>query len=251
MKRKIKIWLFRIMVTGLFIAGLLLVIIINPFLTYANKTKHHNFSIYHNKSYDPKLNAILDQAEVLLKNSEIYHHNLQLDICLNEGSGYTNLIKAIRGQAFAWGFYDKVVLQGTMNCHENYLMLNDYKWNLTQLLTHEMIHCLQFDKYGIFKSKPLADIPNWKWEGYAEYIARQNVYQKDLKNNMKRLLESNQKQWDIMFEDSTISSREYYNYWILVQYCLDIKKMSYNELLIDKTNENALQTEMLNWYHRN
>lgn len=111
-----------------------------------------------------------------------------------------------------------------MNCHENYLMLNDYKWNLTQLLTHEMIHCLQFDKYGIFKSKPLADIPNWKWEGYAEYIARQNVYQKDLKNNIKRLLESNQKQWDIMFEDSTISSREYYNYWILVQYCLDIKK---------------------------
>jgi len=68
---------------------------------------------------------------------------------------------------------------------------------------------------------------------------------------MKRLLESNQKQWDIMFEDSTISSREYYNYWILVQYCLDIKKMSYNELLNDKTNENALQTEMLNWYHRN
>lgn len=107
MKRKIKIWLFRIMVTGLFIAGLLLVIIINPFLTYANKTKHHNFSIYHNKSYDPKLNAILDQAEVLLKNSEIYHHNLQLDICLNEGSGYTNLIKAIRGQAFAWGFMIK------------------------------------------------------------------------------------------------------------------------------------------------
>ncbi|MBK8807168.1 MAG: hypothetical protein IPO21_11195 [Bacteroidales bacterium] len=43
MKQKIKKWTLRLTVTGLFIAGLLLIIILNPILTYANKTTHKTF----------------------------------------------------------------------------------------------------------------------------------------------------------------------------------------------------------------
>lgn len=248
MKRQIIIWIFRLAVTGLFIIGLLIVIILNPNLMYANKTKHNSFTIYHNGNLDPLLTSQLDDARKLLKTSEFYNDKLNFDICLNDGSKYTGIIKTIRGQAFAWGFYDKVVLQGTMNCKANYVELNGYKWNLTQLLTHEMTHCLQFDKLGLWKSNPIANIDNWKWEGYAEYISRQNKNQKNLLESLDRLSQSDRNKWEITLDDSTITSREYFSYWILVQYCLDIKKMSFKQLLTDTTKEQSIKEELEKWH---
>ena len=93
MKRQIKKWTIRLAATGLLTAGLLLIIILNPILTYANKTTHRNFSIYHNKTIDPLLILALDQATVLVETSEFYNNNLDLDICLNEGSSYPTIIK--------------------------------------------------------------------------------------------------------------------------------------------------------------
>lgn len=251
MKQQIKKWTLRITVIGFFIIGFLLTIVLNPILTYANKTIHNNFTIYHNTKLDPLLTSQLDNARNLLKTSEFYNTKLNLDICLNDGSKYTDIIKTILGQAFAWGFYDKVVLQGTMNCKENYVELNGYKWNLTQLLAHEMTHCLQFDKLGLWKSNPVANIPNWKWEGYAEYVSRQDADQKDLSKNLARLFTTNKSNWEVVLADSTISPREYYESWALVQYCMDIKMMTYEQILVDTTNEQIVRQEMMDWYEKN
>lgn len=242
---------YRLTATGLIIAGLLLIIILNPILTYANKTTHKIFSIYHNKTIDPLLISTLDQATLLLETSEFYNNNLKLDICLNDGSTYPTIIKTIRGRAFAWGFYDKVVMQGTMNCKNNFVELNGYKWNLIQLLAHEMTHFLQFDKLGFWKSKPIAILPNWKWEGYAEYVSRQNTNQKNLIKDLNRLEQTDKNSWEVTFEDSTIAPREYYSYWTLVKYCLDVKKMSYQQLLTDTTSEQSFKQEMMKWYEEN
>jgi hypothetical protein len=248
MKRQIKRWTLRLMVTGLFIAGLLLVIILNPILTYANKTTHNNYTIFHNKPLDPTLTIKVDLATDLLKASEFYNPKLQLDICLNDGSNYPKLIRALRGQAFACGFYNKVVLQGAENFKDNYVELNGYRWNLMQLLAHEMTHCIQFDKLGFWKSNPIANIPNWKWEGYAEYVSRQNTDQKVLSKNIVRLIATAKNNWGITFTDNTIAPKEYYESWTLVQYCMDIKKMSYKQVLADTTSEQTIRQEMMSWF---
>lgn len=248
MKQQIKKWTLRITVTGLFIVGLLVVVILKPILTYTNKTTHNNYTIFHTKPLDPVLAIKLDQVSELSKASELYNPAIQLDICLNDGSNYPKLVKILRGQAFAWGFYNKVVLQGTANFKENYVELNGYKWNLTQLLTHEMIHCLQFDNLGLWKSNPIANIPDWKWEGYAEYVSRQNSDQKDLSKNIARFIATNKNNWEITFTDSTIVPRAYYDSWILVQYCMDIKKMNYKQIIADTTNEQTVRHEMMRWF---
>jgi len=248
MKRQIKKWVLRFSATVLLIAGLLLIIVLNPMLTYANKTTHQHYAIFHHKPLDPALTIRLDQATGLLKASELYDSTFQLDICLNDGSAYPSLMKTLRGRAFAWGFYNKVVLQGVANCKDNYLELDGYRWNLTQLLTHEMIHCLQFARLGLWKSKPVATIPDWKWEGYAEYVSRQSDEQKDLSKNITRLIKTDKSNWEITFSDSTISPRAYYEYWTLVQYCMDIRKMNFNQVLSDTTSEEALRQEMMKWF---
>lgn len=235
-------------VTVLFIAGLLLIIVLNPILTYANKTTYKSFTIFHDLPLDPTLTSKLDRATELLKESEFYNPDLRLDICLNDNSKYPNIIRAIRGQAFAWGFYDKVVLQGTMNGKGNYVELNGYQWNLIQLLAHEMTHCLQFDKLGLWKSNPVASIDNWKWEGYAEFISRANANGGNLRRNIDRLLRADKDSWCLSLEDGTIVPTDYYNAWILVQYCMDIRQMTYQQLLADTTNEQAMRREMMNWY---
>lgn len=251
MKREIKKWTLRFTATGLLSAGLLLIVILNPILTYAHKTTHKIFSIYHNKAVDPLLISRLNQATVILKKSEFYSNNLKFDICLNDGSAYPTIIKPIHGKAFAYGFYNKVVMQGTMNCKANVVELNGYKWNLTQLLAHEITHCLQFEKLGLIKSNPIANIPNWKWEGYAEYVSRQNTDQKDISKNVEQFIGTDGKNWGIQFDDGTTAPRVYYNYWILVQYCLDIKKMNYQQLLTDTTSQQSIKQEMMKWYEQN
>ena len=90
-------------------------------------------------------------------------------------------------------------MQGKANYAGNYVELNGYKWNLTQLITHEMIHCLQFDKLGLRKSNPLAKIPDWKWEGYAEYIAGKKYGEKNLAKNLQLLLRTDKAEWAITF----------------------------------------------------
>jgi hypothetical protein len=249
MKRQIKKWTYRLTATVLLLVGLLLIIILNPILTYANKTTHKNFTIYHNKPIDSLLFSSLDSAAMLLTTSDFYNNNLKLDICLNDGSLYPSIIKAIQGQAFAWGFYNKVVIYGKINCKKNFVQLNGYHWNLIQLLAHEMIHCVQYDRLGLIKSNPIANIPNWKWEGYAEYISRQNTNQKSLISNIDHQNQTDINSWELTFEDNTITPRAYYNYWILTQYCLDIKKMSYQTLLTDSTSEQSYKEEMMNWYN--
>lgn len=112
-----------------------------------------------------------------------------------------------------------------------------------------MTHCLQFDKLRFWKSKPIANIPNWKWEGYAEYVCRQNTDQENLSKNIERFIATDEKYWEIKFADSTIAPREYYDYWTLVQYCMDIKKMTYKQILADRTSEQIVRQEMMSWYN--
>jgi hypothetical protein len=251
MKLKIKKWTLRVVTTGVFIASLLILIVLNPILTYAHKTTHENHTIFHSASLDSALITQISDANNLLKTSEFYNPNLKLEICLNDGSNYPTIVKTLRGRAFAWGFYNKVILYGTVGSQENTVELNGYRWNLKQLLAHEMTHCLQFDHLGLRQSKPFANIPNWKWEGYAEYISRQSDENNSLLKNIDRFIASDQTSWAITLIDHTIAPREYYEYWILVQYCIDIKKMNYQEVLGDTSSKEFIKLEMMKWYHQN
>ena len=253
MKKQIRKWFLRITATVLLIVTILLVIVLNPGLSYANKTTHHNFKIYHSQPVEQSFLVHLDEAAALLSTSEYNNPNLELDICMNDGSKYPWLIGKIGGQAFARGFYNKVVMMSRVNSKENYAEINGRKWNLTELLAHEMIHCLQFSHLGFWHSNPVAKIPNWKWEGYPEYIARRSTAMSDLSQAITRWVSYNQEQptsgW-MDLPDGTGEPTAYYKNWLLVKYCMDIKNMSYTELLADNKTEEELWVEMMVWYQQ-
>jgi len=245
--------MLRLTVTGLFVIGILVALVLNPMLTYAGSTTHGYYTIYHNQALNPVWITRLDQATALVHTSEYYDPALSLDICLHDGSAYPGMIGKLRGPAFAWGFYDKVVLMGNADCTANTVELNGYRWNLTQLLAHEMIHCYQFKKRGLIRSNPLAGIPDWKWEGYPEYVSRRNgEHQADLWKDITRLLDTEKTDHNgwITFQGSTGTVIPYYKSWLLMRYCMDVKKLSYDQVLGDTTAEEAVNREMMEWYEK-
>lgn len=251
MKKRLRIWAIRLTATFLLMAILLVVIILYPALTYANKTVHNNYTVFHHQPLRPALLSHLDQATELVRSSEYYDPRWKLDICLDDGALYPHLVEKVWGRAFGRGFYNKVVLMGDARYKENKVVLNGYTWNLEQLLAHEMIHCFQFHKRGLWKSKPVADIPDWKWEGYAEYISRRSPDQQDLFRNSERLLKAGEEArvngW-IWFADGSGTLLLYYRYWLMVQYCMDVKKMRYDQLIDDTLPEEAIWKQVMDWY---
>lgn len=247
-KKQFTQWTLRLISTGILLICILSFIILNPSLTYANKTIYHHFTIYHNKPVETEFFQLLDQSETYIKTSEMYDDHLHLNICLNENVVYPTLIKLIKGKAFASGFYKEVVLQGHAVINQNYLELNGYKWNLSQLLAHEMIHCYQYYALGLLKSNPIAQIPDWKWEGYAEYISRPHSEKDQVLHDIEIFLKADQDSWAVTLEDGTIAPLEYFKAQLLVEFCLEIKKMKYAELLQDPTDEQELQQELNQWY---
>jgi len=67
---------------------------------------------------------------------------------------------------------------------------------------------------------------------------------------LQQFYESDTAVWEISFEDGTISSREYFLYWNMVEYCLEIKEMSYRQFLADASKQEVIETEMREWYQR-
>jgi len=253
MRRKLLNWTIKLSVLTVLLFGLLVLVVLTPSLIYGNKTQIGTYTIYHNKPLDKDLKLRLDNAAEIIKYSEYYDPNIEFKICMNDGSNYPSLMQIFLGRAFALGYTSNIVtLCGDeVNIKNNYVRVNDIKWNLTQLLAHEETHCYLFNKLGFWKTNPIAHYPIWKWEGYPEYISRQADDQKDLMKNIEKLnyvIKEGNDDWGISFADSTYTSKDYFRYRLLIQYCLDIKKQTFENLLLDTTSEHTTTTQMMNWY---
>jgi hypothetical protein len=237
--------------TSLLLVGSLILLVVNPGLVYAHKTELGNYTLYHNTTIDPFFSQRLKQANQLIGTSEFADPNVPMTICLNDQSVYPALIGWLQGPAFGYSFGDIVVIGGQTNSKRNYTQVNGYNWNLTALLAHEMTHCLQVHALGMLASNPVANHPRWKWEGYAEYVARQQPDQQNLQVNIDRWVNNQQSDsWGLYFSDKTYAPKAYYTGWLLVQYCLRIRQMSYRQVLADSTPESVMHQRMMLWYRK-
>lgn len=250
MAKTIKKWTIRLTVVGLLLLTVFITLVLNPSLLYANKTSFGNFNIFHNSPIDSILVVRLNEANEIIKQSELFDANLKYDICLNDGSPYPALIKTILDEPIGTTFYNKIVFLGTISFKENYGLEGKNKWNMTDLIAHSLTHCLQFKKQGLWKSNPVADYPMWKWEGYAEYTSRNRINKNDLITNIGMLLKtekSDNKNW-IEFSDGTGSTLTFYKRRLLVQFCTEVEKMNFEQLLKDTETQEMKTRKMMSWY---
>jgi hypothetical protein len=256
MKKRLFKIIFRSLFLFMFFAGGFVALMLNPQLLYAKKTSYKQATVYYQHLYPASFNYSLDQALLLVKKSELYDSSFRYHIFLNDGTSVSPILKKLLGDAFAWGYYNNVVLSGTMDATNQFIQLNGGQRHLARTLAHEMIHDLQAHRFGLFHSRPLKNVPLWKWEGYPEYIAYRSSAKDEKKillDNIGRLVNLRENSWSPVEididEGKSFAGLDYFRWWLMIKYLVDIKHMSYKCILEEDIKYDAVLAGMRSWYN--
>lgn len=231
------------------------VLILNPQILFAVDKTHEDFTIYSNNEIPDSFETTIDEALVLIKASEIYEPNQRLYIFISHGSIFNELETKILGYAVARCTYNNIILKADVDFDQNILKIgqNSHR-NLIKTIAHEAIHFYQMKKFGILNFNPINHPPQWKMEGYPEYISylkdiRSEDY--DLRDSIDKLIEF-EKTGEYWFETSPgqIEPFVYYKGRIMIEYLIDIKGLTYNEILSESIEAEKVIEEMTLWKER-
>lgn len=232
-------------------------IVLFPQPLFANKIEYKNFTVYSNQEIDEKIKVTLDNALSLVKKSELHDPAYEYDVFLSYNSSYNSLDDKVLGRGPAARATDNnVVIKARIDVERNLFFPTFYQaceGNLTNLLAHEMIHCLQAHKYGKLRFNPFRHPELWKLEGYPEYISRQVKLQApgyDLIREIETYVELASKATDIWIsveEGGCKVPDYYYKSRLMTEYLMDVKGYTYDKLLSDTTSEDRIYKEMIKW----
>jgi hypothetical protein len=232
-------------------------IVLFPEHLFANKLSYKCFTVYSNEKMGDAIKIVLDNAIQLVHKSEINDSGYKYNIIVCNHTFYNNLDDKLFGEGpAARSRLNNVIIKVSIDPKSNSAFPTFHKActiNLTELLAHEMTHCLQANKYGITKFSPFKHPEFWKLEGYPEYISRQKqISRKDynLSNDIDNYIKLKRKAKDIWIleeEGGCEVPDYYYRGRLMIQYLMDIRHLSYTEILNDTTSENTVYQEMITW----
>lgn len=252
----------KVILSSLSILGisfvLWLVLLLNPGLSYANKTQLDFVSIYHNQALQAETEAIIKDAIGILKQSALFDDEVTIHFCLNDDKLYPNL-HPFAGQPLAYAFLNKTIaknckLNFSHNTAETQWALNEEeirKFNLTWLLAHEFTHNLQYRANRNYVIRSTMGSLNWKLEGHAEYIARKFKGDGLLKAKIANYLLEEKKEFKGLpvfeLEDGTQQILSYYKYALAIQYLMEEKGLDFEQICTYETDLDVLFEEMIDW----
>jgi hypothetical protein len=257
MKNLIKRILAGTLVAGMITISGLLTIIFFPEPLFANKIEHVQFNVYSNDKIDKSIEVILDNSLTLVKKSELYDPTCKYDVFFSYNSLFNKVDDAFLGIGpTARATDNNIIVKTAIDSKRNLAFPTFYQnceADLTYIIAHEMIHCLQANKYGKLKFNPFRHPEYWKLEGYPEYISRQkklSVRNYDLIKEINRYIDLDSKStdfWMAIDEGGCKAPRYYYKSRLMMEYLIDIKHFSYDRILNDTTSEDKIYEAMIKW----
>jgi hypothetical protein len=200
---------------------------------------------------------VLDNALILVQKSELHDTNYEYNIILCNNSFYNKIDDKLLGVGrTARATLKNVIIKVRIDPKENLAFPTFHKAckeNLTEVIAHEMIHCLQAHKYGIIKFNPFKHPEFWKLEGYPEYISKQKELSSkeySLTGDIDRYLNLKSKATDIWIlseEGGCEAPDYYYKGKLMMEYLIDIRHLTYHHILKDTASENTIYQEMIKW----
>jgi len=251
----------KVLLGSLSVLGISLLIwtvfLINPNYSYANQTQIENVLIYHNQALEEETESIIRNVLSIIENADIYDENIEIQLCLNDDKIYPKLYPFAGATAYAF-MHKTVMYHSNPDFKNNYAEfsweVNDYelrKWKLTSLLAHEFMHNVQYHHNWKYYIKSTLGKLNWKFEGHAEYISRRFKDDNKLKDKINTyLIEEKKEHFGVpvfVLEDNTIQNLSYFKYAIVMQYLMEVKKLSFNEICALETPLTDLFNEMIEW----
>jgi hypothetical protein len=142
-KRVLKITFLAISAGILTIA----IIILFPEQLFAKKISYKKFTVYSNDNVDDAIKTVLDSALILVQQSELFDSDYEYNVILCNNSIYNKIDDKILGIGrTARVTLKNVIIKVRIDPSENLAFPAFHKpceENLTEVIAHEMIHCLQ------------------------------------------------------------------------------------------------------------
>ena len=242
-----------------FLAGALTItlIILFPQRLFANKIKYKEFTVCSNDKIDDNIKIVLDKAMDLVQRSELFDPSYKYNIILCHNTLYNKIDDRLFGIGpVARARLNNVVIKVRIDPQRN-LAFPTFRKKceiyLTYLIAHEMIHCLQGKKYGIMKFNPFRHPELWKLDGYPEYISRHTELSGknySLTSEIERYINLEKKASDIWIleeKSGCEAPNYYYKGRLMIEYLMDIKNLSYDQILKDSVSEATIFEEMIKW----
>src|SRR5688500_1107954 len=244
----------RLVIAGCTLMFFLIVVItlfIYPNHLFAHHEKYKKFSIYSGQPIKGNYRLILDRSLELAGKSEIFDATYNYDIFLTEGVWYKKYAETLSGPSLARSIDNNILLNGTAVFIKNELGTSN-KRELMQTITHEMVHCLMLNMYGMLKINPLYHPPVWKMEVYPEIIAMQHdINRKDYDfrqtvTMLKSYVDSG-KLW-IEIKPGFADPLSYFKARVLVEYLITRKNMTLDQIMDKKVKEDEVYNDLMHWY---
>jgi len=255
-KKKIKRVLYSLVVAVLVLVLGLATIILYPQPLFANKVEYKQFKVYSNEKIGDEVNSILDTALSIVRKSELYDPAYKVDIFLS----FNTFLNMIDDKVFGYGptarpVDNNLVFKVAVDINKNLVYSTFHKpcqQHFDYLIAHEMTHCLQAHKYGILEFGPFKHPEMWKLEGYPEYIARQKFSSStdNLKKEIERFTDLKRKQtdiWILVEEGGCEAPDYYYKGMLMTEYLINVRHLTYDQLLKDTRSEEEIYSEMIEW----
>lgn len=237
-----------------FISGLVTLIVF-PQSLFAHKTEFQKFRVYHDGQINKDgLVIILDGAYRLVEHSELHDAGYVFDIFLAHDN-FFNRIEDLQGKGpIARATAGNITIKSRIDVEHDLIRNARSGASLTQILSHEMVHVLQANKYGLLQFSPIKHPPMWKLEGYPEYVSRRKLLKGDgysLASEVYRYIgvERNSTDGFVEVVKGHFMPSVYYKGRLMVEYLMDVKGMTYDEILKDKRTERDIFDEICSWAH--
>jgi hypothetical protein len=166
------IWL-SLWAAGLMVLGLALHAWfgLHPGPLFSHREDRPGFRVYAAEPIPRELTAAVERSVAVARRSELWHGSAHFDVVLCRGSLYSLLYPC---DVLASAHHDNVVLAGSVDAEAGLLHNDLVAMHLEATLAHEMVHVLQFRRFGLLGLGNFGPgrIDDWKMEGYAEAISR-------------------------------------------------------------------------------
>lgn len=257
MKRKLR-KLFKVTFISFFSAFLTIVcVLLFPRPLFANKLHYKEFTVCSSKKIEPAIKQVLEGAKTLVQQSEIYDAAYHFNIILAHETFYNKIDDQFMGFGpAARARLNNVILKIKIDPRQDLAFPNfpkDCQAKLSELIAHEMLHCLQAEKYGLKKFNPYNHPPYWKLEGYPEYISKRSTWSAsnyNLASEIDRYIELKNKSNSIWIVDEAGGCEAPDYYWrgrLMTEYLINVRHWSYDRILKDTTSEDSVFAAMMQW----
>ena len=206
---------------------------------FSENYKFGKYKLYTNSTFKNS-SEYLKEIDDRLKACELYDEKLEHSIHVFSSESKFKFYAVIAGSSYpAQGFnmhaVNKIYISlpfieqvySDRKAANKIVLHSAMEGNLEGIICHEIIHSFVYNKLGSIRASSL---PTWKQEGYAEYGANILPKRNDTNYRFKDRVELYK---NSSFWDGNKFVFEYYEAEILVEFLIDVKKMTFEQLMTE------------------